>query len=61
MTYHYIVAFENTILGVYGKELRELAFERAAEHRKKVPCEVFTCDGERQHAGAKFKNERKTK
>lgn len=51
MIYHYVVAFDNTILGVYGKELRELAFEKAAMHRSKgIKCEVFTKDGNRQCA-----------
>jgi hypothetical protein len=57
MIYHYVVSFNNTILGVYGKELRELAFERAAMHRAKgIECEVFTRDGKKQSATAQFKS-----
>jgi len=56
MTHHYIVAFDNTIIGVYGSALRELAFERAGEHRAKgIVCEVFTRDGKRQSSGGQFK------
>ena len=55
MDNHYVVAFDNTILGVYGKALRELAFEKAAAHRAKgIACEVFTQGGERQSSGAKY-------
>lgn len=56
MEYHYIVASDNTILGIFGKNLRELAFERAAKHRANgVRCEVFTRTGTRQSTGAQFK------
>lgn len=56
MTYHYIVAFDNTIIGIFGSELRELAFERAAKHRQKgTQCEVFTRSGKRQPMGKAFK------
>ena len=57
MEYHYIVAgINNTIIGVYGKALRELAFEKAGEHRAKgIACEVFTQAGKRQGCTAQFK------
>lgn len=57
MEYHYIVAaVDNTIIGAYGKELRELAFEKAAMHRKNgLACEVFTRAGTRQRCTAEFK------
>lgn len=57
MEYHYVVEFDNTILGVYGKALRELAFEKAAMHRSKgIDCEVYTRSGPRQSANSKFNN-----
>ena len=61
MTYHYIVAgLTNTVIGVYGSALRELAFEKAAEHRAKgIACEVFTKSGKRQACTSKFTKEAK--
>jgi hypothetical protein len=57
LDYHYVVSsIDNTILGIYGKALRELAFESAAKHRNRgVNCEVFTKFGFRQAQGSKFK------
>ena len=56
MEYHYVVSFENTVLAVYGKALRENAFESAVKHRANgVACEVFTRAGKRLSAGCQFK------
>ena len=58
MEYHYVVAFDNTILAVYGKALRKDAFASAARHRLNgTPCEVSTKAGKRQHAREQFKPE----
>lgn len=55
-TYHYIVSFDNTIIGIYGEMIREVAFDRAAKHRAGgVACEVFTRTGKRQAIGDSFK------
>jgi len=56
MEFHYVVAFDNTILAVYGKALREDAFANAARHRLNgTPCEVFTKAGKRQYTREQFK------
>ena len=59
MEYHYVVAFDNTVLAVFGKNLREMAFESAARHRANgVTCEVFTRAGKRLTIGLHFPSER---
>ncbi len=52
-TLNYIVSNDtNTIIGIYGKALRENAFESAAKFRAKgVGCEVFARTGERAAIG----------
>jgi hypothetical protein len=58
MTYHYVVSFTGAVVAVYGKALREHAFESASKHRANgVACEVFTRDGERLSTGEQYKNE----
>lgn len=55
MEYHYVVSSTGTIVAVYGKSLREHAFESAARYRRNgVPCEVFTREGKKIYVGEQY-------
>jgi hypothetical protein len=55
MEYHYVVSSTGNVVAVYGKALREHAFESAARYRRNgVPCEVFTRAGKKLSTGGHY-------